>query len=115
MGTRRRRAKKMAITVFLTGRATRIGADVSRRLRRRMLRVSGGRGLAVPARARQGMDSETRLPPRAQTKRNGASENFHSAHAVQVGRHSDEVCGFLARRSKGNVHRAAQLRLAAFL
>ena len=80
-----------------------------------MLRVSGERGVAVPARARRGLDSEARIPPRAGTKRHAASENVHSAHAVQVGRDSDEVFGFLARRSEGNVHRAAQLRLAAFL
>jgi hypothetical protein len=54
-----------------------------------MLRVSRGRGAAVPARARRRVDPEERIPSRAGTDGNARRENVHRAHAVQVGRDSD--------------------------
>merc|ERR1712159_24066 len=103
MGTRRRRTKEMAITAFLTGhgrRASSSSSPYAARIRRAWRCGTRASSAGVGFRG---------------TKRHAASENVHSAHAVQVGRDSDEVFGFLARRSEGNVHRAAQLRLAAFL
>lgn len=61
---------------------TRFVAHVSRRLRRRVLRVSRGRGAAVPARARQRVDPEARIPSRADTDGNTRREDVHRAHAV---------------------------------
>ena len=91
----------MAITVFLTDHGRRASA-----LTFLVVFVAvccaypEGLALQYPRELGKGWIPRHGLPPRAQTKRNAASENFHSAHAVQVGRDSDEVCGFLARRSK---------------